>query len=549
MGTLQLVDFEVTNYKPIRHASVSVNDLCILIGKNDAGKSSFLEAIKIFLDCDKPSEEQFHKDTEEMVFRASFDSAPDQLFEELNPDYHPSCDCFEIKREFTKRPGTTPKTNTTINGESISKGAIVINGDTLTGPQSRNHFWGEYLPVPIPILAERDVHEETKLKGGTTLNRLLLPILEEGGMPDSNLNRKVTELEDELQETASEVGEQLTENIQTHRDDIEEISISPGNFRIDKAIKPTVTLQDKHYPEDISIADRGSGIGSLLILSMMQAYVDMQVGDGYCLLFEEPENFLHPGAERRMLNALRSISKSGGQVFLTTHSQVFIDNKQQANMHLVKRKNGISNFNSVDDNAYRAVEEIGARNSDLLQSDLVIYTEGPSDGKIIEVIGEYSIDGWSEKNIAIQTLGGSNLYHCDPDDLKRINQNSAIILDSEKTTKDDSVKKERIELRENSTSLDIPCHILEYRAIENYFSDAAIKAEFDFDETRTYADPYCNVVKQINKQVAKEKIGEPDTCPDAYQKVKHGRNIAERMYENGGRIEEIEGFLRENIPN
>lgn len=160
--------------------------------------------------------------------------------------------------------------------------------------------------------------------------------------------------------------------MQTHLSDVEQVNMSTGNIKISKAISPTIQLEDEHISESIDVRERGSGVGSLLLLSMMQTYVDLQVGEGYLLLFEEPGNFLHPSAERKMLEALRSITDSGGQVMITTHSQVFIDNRTSAEMYITKRNSGVTTFEQIEEDAFKAVDEIGARNSDILQSDFVI---------------------------------------------------------------------------------------------------------------------------------------------------------------------------------
>jgi putative ATP-dependent endonuclease of OLD family len=300
---LTLEAFEVENFKSIRSSGrIQLSDFNVFVGKNDAGKSSFVEALKIFLDQGKPDNSHFHKyQNVEIALKATFSDVPESIAENLSSEYKNDSGRLSVTRIFNKRTGTTPGDTTLVNGKKLSAGAVVTEEDRLTGAQSRDFVW-EFMPSPIHIFAERDVTEETKLKSGTLLNDLLVPVLEEEGVGEGvSIADSKASLEDTLQQTSRRIAEQLTESMQSHMPDIEEVEVDPGSVRLDKAISPSVHLKDRYLPESVNISERGSGVGSLFILSLMQAYVDRQVGEGYCLLFEEPGNSLHPGAERKML--------------------------------------------------------------------------------------------------------------------------------------------------------------------------------------------------------------------------------------------------------
>ncbi|NHX37395.1 MULTISPECIES: ATP-dependent nuclease [Halolamina] len=542
MAVITIDTFEVKNYKPIQDSGpINIGDMTTFIGKNDAGKSSFLEALHIFLEGDKPDNDHFHKrEAESISFIARLAEAPSELKDALSDDYLPEGDEeFTIKKEFTRREGTTPGAETYVNGEKMAKGAVVVDGDQLYKAKSRDFIW-EYFPEPLPIFAERDVNEETKLKGGTFLNKLLMPVLRGGGLHDE-IDEQIKELKGSLQETSEGIGDRLTEYMQSHLADVEKVNMSPGSIQISKAISPKIHLEDKHLSESIDVRERGSGVGSLLLLSMMQAYVDLQVGEGYMLLFEEPGNFLHPAAERKMLDALRSIADSGGQVMITTHSQVFIDNRADAEMYITRRDSGVTSFEHIEEDAFKAVDEIGARNSDILQSDFVIYVEGPSDVKVLEALSEAYVEDWKEHNITIQHLGGTgNMRHCEPAKLKKINRNFAFLFDSDKKAAGDDLKGEVQSIKEKSAREGIDCHVLERREIENYYHPDAIGKVLSIPISEDDLSKYCDIEQEVNRLVAQEYDVK---SVSAYNKIDHGKQIIEWMYENGKSIEEIEGFL------
>ena len=545
MSIITIDTFEVENYKPIRDSGpINIGDMTTFIGKNDAGKSSFLEALHIFLDGGKPDDDHFHKrEAESISFIATLSEVPTGLEQALSEEYLPDDgEEFTVKKEFTHRENKTPKAETFVNGEKMAKGAVVEDGEELYKAASRNYIW-EYFAEPLLIVAERDVNEETKLKGGTFLNKLLMPVLKGGGLHDE-IDEQIEELKGSLQETSEGIGDKLTKYMQSHLSDVERVNMSPGSIQISKAISPKIHLEDEHLSESVDVRERGSGVGSLLLLSMMQAYVDLQVGEGYMLLFEEPGNFLHPAAERKMLDALRNIADSGGQVMITTHSQVFIDNRSAAEMYITRRNSGVTNFERIEEDAFKAVDEIGARNSDILQSDFVIYVEGPSDVKVLEALSEAYVDDWNEHNITIQHLGGTgNMRHCEPEKLKKINRHFAFLFDSDKTSADDDLKGEVESIREQADEADIECHVLERREIENYYHPDSIGEVLSIPVSEDDVTEYCDVEETVNRLVAEEHGPEGVDSVDAYNKIDHGKQIIEWMYQNERSIDEIEEFI------
>lgn len=212
MSTFEIDVFEVENYKPIQDSGqISVGDITTFIGKNDAGKSSFLEALFIFLDGGKPENYHFHKhEADSIRFTARIKTVPSELQNVLDEDYLPNKGyIFIIEKEFTRRERTTPKAETYVNGEKIAKGAVIQDGEELYKAESRDYIW-DFFPEPLPILAERDVNEETKLKGGTYLNKLLFPVLKGGGLEDE-IEPQMENLTQSLEETSDGIGEKLTE--------------------------------------------------------------------------------------------------------------------------------------------------------------------------------------------------------------------------------------------------------------------------------------------------------------------------------------------------
>lgn len=172
-----------------------------------------------------------------------------------------------------------------------------------------------------------------------------------------------------------------------------------------------IYLEEEHKGR-IPLSQSGSGLKTIILVLVyihLIPVVAKKALSNFIFAFEELENNLHPALLRRLLSYLHQQAKTHGCVFfLTTHSNIEIDlfNKsgdaqilhvthdgQQANVRTVKTY--IENRGILDD--------LDVRASDLLQSNGVIWVEGPSD----RIYLNRWIDLWSEGK-----LSEGNHYQC-----------------------------------------------------------------------------------------------------------------------------------------
>jgi putative ATP-dependent endonuclease of OLD family len=135
------------------------------------------------------------------------------------------------------------------------------------------------------------------------------------------------------------------------------------------------------------------------------------------------------------------------------------------------------------------------------------------------------------------------MRHCEPAKLKKINRNFAFLLDSDKKAADDDLKGEVQSIKEKSAREGIDCHVLERAEIENYYHPDAIAAVLSIPATEDDVSKYCDIEEVVNRLVAQEHGPGGVESVSSYNKIDHGKQIIEWMYENGESIEEIEDFL------
>lgn len=137
----------------------------------------------------------------------------------------------------------------------------------------------------------------------------------------------------------------------------------------------------------ISLSDSGSGLKTILLIAIQMrllARLD-DTPTPAIFAFEEPENNLHPGLQRRLFSYIYDrLVETDTIAFVTTHSPVLIDQCSRiddAQITYISHDGTGACVASLTDTGSRYVmlDDLGMRASDLLQANGVVWVEGPSD--------------------------------------------------------------------------------------------------------------------------------------------------------------------------
>lgn len=220
----------------------------------------------------------------------------------------------------------------------------------------------------------------------------------------------------------------------------------------------------------------GTGLTELVILA---AVVACNTGKIICI--EEPEIHLHPALQARFIEYL--LSDDANRFIVTTHSPTII-NAPGVQVAHVSKKNGVSSCQQLNGMvlARDLLDDLGGRASDLLQSNYVVWVEGPSD----RIYVDYWIGKWAEENsvhlvegihYSIMLYGGKLLNALDavPSDsneklisLFRINTHFCILMDSDKKSKNTRLGKTKTRVIEECKQSGAMHWITWGSTIENY---------------------------------------------------------------------------------
>lgn len=343
------------------------------IGRNDAGKSTVLEALDIFFEGGvvkiDPADATKHGDPRNVVIGVIFDDLPDELILDSNAlttlqaEYLLNDDGdLEIHKVFNCAIQTpkavvcaravhpsSPHVEDVIQKnqrelrEIIRDKGLQNNCNQAENPSMRQAI---YQAVDKLDLQLRDV-QLNEANGKAIWSSLLsyLPIfaLFQSDRPSSDqdpeiqnpmkiaIEQALRDLEPRLEEITAEVQRQAKMTAQRTLDKLRETYPSIASTLEPKFKKPSwknIFKLDLEADDGIPLNKRGSGVRRLVLLSFFQAEaekrrLDAEAGNAprrrVVYAIEEPETSQHPDNQEQIIDALKALAESGDQVVLTTH--------------------------------------------------------------------------------------------------------------------------------------------------------------------------------------------------------------------------------------
>lgn len=290
----------------------------------------------------------------------------------------------------------------------------------------------------------------------------------------------------------------IYKHLRRYTEDLIGLTVRP-NFAWDKAVTFDILGKDQDGVEH-SLDRRGSGMRRLLMVAFFQylAERDRPVNGNYIYAVEEPENCLHPGLQRDLVESFRTLASTGTQILMTTHSPVFVGASSVDQLALVTRSGGVAKITQGDGlNLSEVADELGVEPADQITCyKACVFVEGPSDiqmltwiGRTLHASGHLRADP-VEEGVGFVTCGGENIKDwVNRRAMGRLSRRYAVIIDSDRSSPDHVIPGRKLNWKSKCEADGAHFWILRKRELENYIhADALDRAGFGSASYNAHTD-------------------------------------------------------------
>ena len=440
------------NYRGYDEAEISFsNDITAIIGKNDIGKSTILEALEVFF-SDTP-----HKllDVTDLCVTAKENIIEITTYFELLEDEHviiiDSSHPTDLRKEHLlneeellelKLAVKVDKDATSITAGSITRSLLAYYPSVFTNKplitltnaalkklvtkEIKDKYSGINLSINSSIrsalysensisntnreMVEINIGEIENQKKAWEKIKLVLPIFQLFKVDRSNsdkdkdvqdpiktvVSESVKDIEEEFNNMARDVEEQVREVLENTIQKLKEfpqfsgVNLTPSmNIgKLDSLFSFNILTEN-----GIPLNKRGSGVRRLVLLSYFRAEADRllkkSAKNSIIYAIEEPETSQHPDFQKMIIESLINIAGvDKRQVFVTTHSPEIAGFFEIENINLIEKKDGYPAVCSLD--TTQKADKIIETLGQLpsISSKVIMFVEGENDIRFIKAIGQ-----------------------------------------------------------------------------------------------------------------------------------------------------------------
>ena len=517
------------NYKSFKNEYVDMLELGkinIFIGRNNSGKSSCLDIIESLTDVEVYRENAFRNEKFKIILTHEL-SDEDIRFvfpEHTRGDDIPAKNYYEFGKKFI---GKEMMFSLEINNQTsyhdfsykyVPNEKIFSEKYNMYWKQFERgqvNFWGNYyfrrIDAERNIIPEVEDFEEYVDSNGNGASNLVRKFLNYNEYDEDLVQRKMLDSLNEIVYPDAKF------------EDIKIQQIKNG-----KEFKWEIFLQEdgRRY----ALSKMGSGLKTILLV-LINLYLIPELNKykykKIVYAFEELENNLHPTLQRRLFDFLYKYGLEKDVImFITTHSHVAINtfcDKEYVKVFHVEKNEGISKLHKIDNyiSKNELLNDLDVRASDLLQSNGIIWVEGPSDRiyikKWLEIFGNNKLE--EGRDYQFLYYGGKLLSHYtvekDYTDLINVlltNRNAAIVIDSDRRNQTARINETKKRIKAEFENNNLFCWITKGKEIENYLSKESIEQAYEkklkkqcdrFELFPEYISPIC---KKFNKVEFAHKV-------------------------------------------
>ena len=394
---MQITSLYIHNFKSIKTMHLTdVENALILVGKNNAGKSSVLDAVRAVGGQYQITEDDFHPSGQNIEIGITLSITREDLkvlHSEGIVSQYKRYDVWE--KRFKERLPSFQDGCLTFSFIANRNGRILYQD----GFQKNNPYIPKVFPKIYYIDTERDISQIQEDLFISQEDRLLTQMRSDCCLFDRKkkcthcfqciglINQKMPEELNAFE--ASKLFEYKLYHLNLDRF-VEKVNTSFRknggvgdvfyymNYDMNSLLKVHSMIYSPEHQASRTVEQQGKGIRSIYILSLLEAYVEESASIPCIIMMEVPEIYLHPELQKTAGDLLYKLSEKN-QVMFTTHAPHLIFNFNSRQIRQIQ----------LDKNAYSIVRDktdiggilndLGHTAADLMDVNFVFIVEGKQD--------------------------------------------------------------------------------------------------------------------------------------------------------------------------
>ncbi|KPW95721.1 MULTISPECIES: ATP-dependent nuclease [Pseudomonas syringae group] len=382
---MKIASIVIENFRSIENASLNFTDFNILIGQNNTGKTNFFEAVDWFYTGSGLSQDmKFQRDpSREIIVSVEFSGAQhgaENMINEGNrtkiQNVLKGADAIKVTRRSSE-----PK-----------KRVVSIGGETIKNPTGFDTALNDFLPKFEYIHTRQYFEDFTKYNQKSAVGIMLSSVIEEILNDDPKYRAFRNTFEDLFNSEDSAVsghfralGDSVKVHLEKQFSECSKVYFEVLSPEFNDLLKKFETVVDDGI--ETYASEKGDGMQRALMLAVIQAYADYRkarddAGKSFLFFIDEAELHLHPTAQRKLKNVLFELSTQLDQVFISTHSSVFVaDSGVNESVFKTEKNDCRTEIFRTDeaDKPYIIYDLLGGSPADLLLPRNFLIVEGPSE--------------------------------------------------------------------------------------------------------------------------------------------------------------------------
>lgn len=386
---MKISNIAIENFRSIEKAVLDFTDFNILIGQNNTGKTNFFEAIDWFYTGAGLSQDmRFQRDAaREILVSVEFSGAQHGAENMINE-------------------GNRTKIQSILNGSDIiritrrssdpKKRVVMIEGENIKNPTGFDAALNDFLPKFEYIHTRQYFEDFTKYNQKSAVGIMLSSVIEEILNDDPKYRAFRNTFEDLFNSEESAVsghfkalGESVKIHLEKQFSECSKVYFEVLSPEFNDLLKKFETVVDDGI--ETYASEKGDGMQRALMLAIIQAYADYRkaredAGKSFLFFIDEAELHLHPTAQRKLKNVLFELSTKLDQVFISTHSSVFVADSGEGESVFKTEKNDCRTeiyCTEEADKPYIIYDLLGGSPADLLLPRNFLIVEGPSEFELL----------------------------------------------------------------------------------------------------------------------------------------------------------------------